>query len=518
MIGRALIAIALLAAPAFGDEIARGTIVKVEHEEIYVNLGASQGVPDGAALRIKRTINLRHPVSRAPITDWIPIGSATITQAGTGLSRAVVGELVDRVRVGDVVEALVVTTDVQPPPEPRKPEDPGLPPVDGETAAVLAAFVAQSGLALDARIAAWERFVSTHERSPYLRAIQQDLVQLERLREQMRSPDPAAPELVDELEHRAPSEAAAGAAIPLVFVLSAPDRVASAYLHYRTRGSRTFTRTLLVREHDIYLRGAIPAEAVKPPGVDYFVEVSSPSGAAGLAFRTPTEPMAVTVKPPPIVDRFEETRGRSSVTLAFDYLDFATFDKRDGDRRDYLYDARVDVGYRLDGLVRRVGVGYGAIGGKGGFRDFAYDPAGSPIPETGYNYGYADVEVGRARLVVGGKLIAGVGKDGFGMGVEGRGRIGAWDGTNLTITGRTIPEVGYDTGVRLGARPADDLLLGIVVGATDQPAKGHAAAKLATEFQWIGSEHVTVLVRGSWQGRSSIHGGIGGGAAVGFTW
>lgn len=517
---RFVLALALAATPALADDIVKGTIVKVEHEEIYVNIGGKQGIADGTALRIKRTISLRHPVSRSPITDWVPIGSATVTQSGSGLSRAVIGQLIDRVKVGDVVEALVTNDAPALPPveQPKRPNEPGAPPVDPQVQVVMAAFAAQSGLSIDARIATWERYLSTNKTSQFAAAIQSDVEQLHALREQMKAPDPGATEIVDQLEHDAPTRADANEAIPLVFVVAVPERVASAYLHYRTRGSRTFTRTLLVRENEIYLRGAIPAAAVKTPGVDYFVEISSPNGASGLAYRTPSDPMQITVKPPAIVDRFEENTNRSTVMLEFEYLDFATFDKRDGDRRDRMYNARVDVGYRLDSMIRRVGVGYGAIGGQGGFRDFTYDPAGSPLPESGYHYGYADVEVGMPKYTLGGQLIAGVGKDGFGMGVEGRGRIGAWDGTNLMITGRNIPDVGWYTDVRFGTQPFEDVLLGLSVGATDQPNKGHSAAKLATEFQWIGSQHVTVLVRGSWQGRSSIHGGIGGGAALGFTW
>lgn len=514
------IAVVLAATPALADDIVKGAIVKVEHEEIYVNIGAKQGLGDGAALRIKRTINLRHPVSRAPIVDWIPIGSATVTESGTGLSRAVIGELIDRVKIGDVVEALVTDGSAAPPlpaPKPHTDEPPPLP-VDPQVAAVMAVFAQQSGLSLDARIAAWESYLSTAKGSPFAESVRQDVGQLQELRNLMKSKDPASAEIFAQLDHDAPRSAVAGEPLPLVFVLDAPELVASAYLHYRTRGSRTFTRVLLVRENEIYLRGAVPAPAVTAPGVDYFVEVSTPNGTSGLAFRTPGDPLGVTVKPPTVVDRFEERQGRTTMTLSAEYLDFRTFDRREGDRTDRMYDARVDVGYRLASMVRRIGVGYGAIGGQGGYRNETYDPAASPLPESGYHYGYADIEVGIPRYVIGGKLIAGVGKAGFGMGVEGRGRVGAWDGTNLTVSGRKIPEVGWDTHVRFGTQPVDDLLLGISIGATDMPNEGHIGAKLATELQWIGTESVTVLVRGSWQGRSSIHGGIGGGAALGVTW
>ena len=36
-----------------------------------------------------------------------------------------------------------------------------------------------------------------------------------------------------------------GAAIPVVFVMDQPERVASAYLHYRIRGERTYRSVLL---------------------------------------------------------------------------------------------------------------------------------------------------------------------------------------------------------------------------------------------------------------------------------
>lgn len=66
------------------DAIVAGAVVKVEQQEIYVSLGTSQRVAPGAALRLKRAIKLKHPITRATVEDWIPVGSATITQAGGG--------------------------------------------------------------------------------------------------------------------------------------------------------------------------------------------------------------------------------------------------------------------------------------------------------------------------------------------------------------------------------------------------------------------------------------------------
>lgn len=261
-----LVAISIAAGRARAeDEIVRGAVVQIEAKEIYVSLGSDRGVTDGAALRIKRPISLRHPVTRALIEDWIPVGSARVTQAGAVMSRAVVGELVAEIKVGDVAEVLIDR------PDPSKPAvvrtGPPAPPVDPATAEVLGEFAAQAGQPLDVRIAGWEHYLSIRATSPYADAVRRDLDALHALRDQMR-PQTAAQstESIATVAHSAQRIATAGAAIPVVFVLDQPGRVASAYLHYRKRGAHTYRSLLLAREHDIYLRGVVPADVVQAPG------------------------------------------------------------------------------------------------------------------------------------------------------------------------------------------------------------------------------------------------------------
>jgi len=506
------------------DEIVKGSVVKVEHQEIYVSLGTKQGVTDGAAIRLKRTIKLRHPVTRAAIEDWVPVGSATVTQAGAGLSRAVIGELIDTVEVGDTVEALIDRPDRPLPvtPPPREEPRPVGPPVDREAVEILGIFASQTGATLDARIAGWERYLSTHNESGYTEGIRRDLDTLRGLRDQQRpAAAGASNEDVGTVRHSPRSSAHAGAPLQLVFVLDNPERIASAFLHYRPRDARTYRRLLLVREHDIYLRGIIPGEAITTPGFDYFVEVSTPAGRSGLAIGSPTTPIRIDVASPPLIDEFGAAAGKSSVKMAFDYLDFATFDNRTGDHTDRMITGNVDFTYRLAGVVQSVGVGYGVYSGAGGFADQTWSPD-NPFPRSGFQFGYADLELGgpveRVPLSFGGKLIAGVGKEGFGMGVEARFRIGGRDATNLLIAARTIEQVGALTDIRFGARPARDLLIGVSVGATNQPNQGDIGVKLGTELEWIGFRNVSVILRGSWQGRSVAHGGLGAGGGLGVYW
>ena len=522
----ALLATIALVAPAHADdEIVRGNVVKVEQQEIYVSVGAKQGVGDGAAIRVKRTVRLKNPVTRANVEDWVPVGSATVTQAGNTLSRAIVGDLISAIKVGDIVEVLVDRPDrapVNPVPAPVPVPVPAGPAPDPATVEVLQVFAQQTGQPLDARIAGWERYLSTRGSSPYADAIRRDVETLRDLRDQARPTTSASStELVTAADHNPASSAVANENLALVFVLQQPDRVASAFLHYRTSGARTFQRLLLTREHDIYLRGIIPARFISPPGLEYFVEVSTPGGRAGLALASPQQPVALRVKAPPLTDQFGAAPGKSSVKIAADYLDFATLDKRAGDRTDRMITANVDFIYRLRSAIQTIGVGYGVYAGEGGFADRAWDTT-DPAPRSGFHYGYADVEVGgrveKIPLSVGGRMIAGVGRSGFGLGVEGRFRIGARDATNLMFAARTIEQVGFLTDIRFGARPAPKLLVGVSVGATNQPTRGDVGVKLATELEWIGFKNVSLILRGSWQGRNIDHGGLGGGGGLGFYW
>ncbi|HEY5923343.1 MAG TPA: hypothetical protein VIV11_16805 [Kofleriaceae bacterium] len=522
------LAIVVLFAPALAhadDEIVRGTIVKIEAQEIYVNIGVDRGVVGGSSVRIKRPLSLRHPVTRAQIQDWIPLGSAAVTQAGAVMSRAIVGELVGELKVGDVAEVLVDRPDRAPTKAPvpvAQPQQPGAPPIDPATAEVLGVFAAQAGQPLDARIASWERYLSQRGSSPFAEAIKRDLDQLHTLREELRPRTTAqGGDAMVSLRHEPPKVAPAGAQIPLVFVLEQPEQVASAYLHYRVAGNRTYRSVLLVREHDIYLRGAVPPEVVTTAGVDYFVEASTPQGHSGLALGTPIAPVSVMVTKPTLIDRFGSAPGRSSVKLAIDYLDFATFDKRTGDRTDRMVTANVDFTYRLNSIVESLGVGYGVYSGKGGLKDMDWvDP--SVMPRAGFHYGYADIEIGGRTEGVhvsgGGAVIAGVGREGFGMGGEGRLRIGDRDATNLAIIARTISEVGFVSDIKFTAKPARTFLVGVSVGATDQPTKGDVGLKLGTELEVLAIKNVSLILRGSWQGRSTTHGGAGGGGGLGFYW
>ncbi len=516
-----------LAAPAAADEIAVGTVVKVDAREIYINLGGGKGVTDGAELRLKRPVTLRHPVTRAPVKDWLPIGAATVTSAGDSLAMAVLDDdLRTAVAVGDIAEVYVERADAPPPPPPTPPPDSGgpMPKVDADTAEVLRVWRIQAGQNLDRRIAAWEGWLSAHATSPHAEAIRADL---ETLRAQRDAAVPRRPTQQGEgtirLAHVPPTRADAGRELPLVFVVDNPAAVASASLHYRAVGDATYERVLLRREHDYYLRAAIPADQIIAPGVEYFVEAAVPSGNAGAAYSSPQMPTRVEVAPPPkVLESFRGRRNRTRLSLMATYLDFANLDDREGDRTDSYYFGEIDVLYRIDKAIYGVRAGFGSYGGKGGYEQEPWSDE-RPAPVHGFQYGYAEMEL---RLPVkkgpplgfAGRFYAGVGNDGLGLGVAGRARIGDPDAANLSVAITQVAQLGYYSDLRLETWPDPRMPVGISVGVTDQPNQGELGARLAVDVGWRALQHVQPTLRLSWQGRTAVHSGVGGGLGMVFDW
>jgi hypothetical protein len=505
-----------------------GVVVKIDAREIYVNLGGNKGVVDGAELRFKRPVTLRHPVTRAAVKDWLPVGSATVTSAGASLAMVQLDESsLSQVLVGDIAEIYVEraeTAPVRPTPAPA-PTDSGapLPILDPDTSEVLRVWRGVTGQSLDRRIAAWEGWLSANPSSPHAAAIRSDLDALRAQRDAAtpRRPTPGVAAIT--LDHTGPGRAEGARDLPLVFVIQDPARVTSASLHYRTVGDTTYDRVLLRREGGIYLRAAIPADRVIAPGVEYFVEAAVPNGQSGAAFASPGMPALIKVEPPPsLLQKFAGRRNRTRLSIMGSYLDFANLDDRGGDRSDELYHGEIDVLYRLEGIIYGVRAGFGSYGGKGGLANQTWSYA-YPAPTVGYSYGYAEMEL---RLPVkkgpplgfAGRVYAGVGEDGFGLGLAARVRIGDPDAVNLSGNVSSIEELGFYSDLRLETWPTTRVPVGISVGVTDQPGQGDLGARLAADLGWRARPWLQPTLRLSWQGRTAIHSGVGGGLGLVFDW
>jgi hypothetical protein len=521
------------AQPASADVIERGYIVNIEDKELYFNLGNTTGIEKGSKIRIKRPIELVHPVTRKKVSDWIPVGTAWVTAVGGSLAMAIVDDdLLAQVQVGDIIETLIVREEEldpepdpvpDPDPEPTPEDDPDsgepLPEIDPQTAEVLAIWEATSGQSIEARIRAWEDYLEASPESPHAAAIHQDLEVLRTQRESMRPSEISLGErAIGGLDHSAPTRGRDETAIPLVFLIDEPSNLAAAWLHYRAVGDASYKKGTLRVEDDNYLRGEIPADFVGSPGVEYFVEIATHTGNVGTAVGTPDSPQVIDVAKPALTKAFIDRRSRSRISMTTTYLDFATFDGRSANHTDQFVLFEADFLYRIRGRLYGIRSGLGVLNGEGGYKDRVYDDM-NPVPKAGFNYGYTEVELRFAhKTALMARLVAGVGREGFGLGVQGRFRLGDEDATNLSVGASNIDQVGFLSEVRMAWNAVERVPLGLAVALTDQPSRGDLGVRLSTDIGYRVTDWVRPTLRISYQARSVVHSGIGAGLGLIFDW
>lgn len=589
--------IALLAARAH----AGGHVLRIEQSDIYVDLGARDGVGAGTRLVLYHEVVAKNPVTGATLRDRFPLGQLTVTRAGEHLAVAVAPEdIAHRVAVGDQVElatdarafidpwqrAIEVRTalhEAGAAPGQAPATTPGAPSERQQqarqavaaAAAAEAAWQATMGQAPAERIAVWEAYLGAHGDSPYAAAVTREIASL---RQQMAAEESIRVQLADPAGRRAeiraaqlaavlpaldldaalavlaPADVYEGTALALAFAVLAPGQVARAWLYYRGPGDEGFARVALRPDGDAYLRGAIPADAVRPPSLDYFVEVAAPDEAPSAspdAGSTPRavlgsqqEPRRIAVQPrmeepPPDLD------DRSRVTMLMDYVDF---DGGLGGGFDQYLHAEMDFMYRFIRPIYAVRVGFGTLGGVGGPKDLIDASPDDCLDGSGmyrcrrvdYNYAYIELEHrfsdtvavmlrpqlgrGSSDLLMNGSrgrcnTANSASCDNFNdLGVRARIRFGDERTTNLTLGVGLSQNVGnmFEAAYTWSVIPRFPVKLAAQV--TDQPVPEDFGVRLITDVGWRAVSWVYPSVRIAYQARDVDHSGISGGLAANFDW
>jgi hypothetical protein len=530
-------ALGLLANPATAKagpktkKIVRGVVVQKIENEIYLSLGARDDkVTAASPVRFKRVISLRHPVSKTMVSDWLPIGRGTVLQALAELSVVHVPfALSKKISVGDVAEVLIfVDAAIAPPTQPLPTPTPTptpvepqakepLPTLSPETLVVLQLWRDISGKSLDERIRALNLFLRAHPTSPFVGAVREDLLILHDYQKSLLGDARSGErDLAVTLDHETPTLTQADTAVPLIFLPDVAGDVAKAWLHYRARGAATYKRKPLRLANGRYLRGEIPSESVKGEAVEFFVDVGTYSGTHGDAIGSARAPKSIKIASSDYASPLPGGAGRSRLSFTTSYLDFATFDKRDGKRTDTLMIVEGDVLYRLRSTLHAIRTGFGVVQGRGGYEDRVYD---DEVPGNTYQYGFAELEFrSSTSTALIARAVIGSGADGFAPGGKARLRIGPEEESNLSAGFSVLPGLGFLTDIRMQWKAIDVLPIGLSVGLTDQPAQGDLGLRLMTDIGWQTLSWFQPTLRVSYQGRSVDHSGVGLGLGAVFDW
>lgn len=532
-----------------------GRVVELYGEDLVLDLSSVQGAKAGAVVELWRPVKLKHPVTGEELSDRFLIGQLRLTQVRETLSLArPVGKLSRAPEPGDIVllagaksadkSATAPTPVAAPKPGPASIPTPPAPAAapstppgtgaqpapapapDGSVAGdaeVSALLDAVKGKGVRARILAYEAYVRKRPRGRHAAVLWEEARQLRRLvamQSEGREKQPAL------RSFEAPGDALAG--IPISIGIQLGD-AKGALLHSRLPSEVSYVSAPMTAAGDGYFTATLPAERVKRPGVEYFIEATKPDGTAVAVAGESRSPLRLKVidaprpEPPPPHD----------AVLAV-WTDYASWNAKEAN--DYIWQTEGFAGIRLrDTGVRALRSGFGVYRGRGGsLREL--DEQDLDGRDVGLTYGYLELEYGISHFTgLIGRGVVGLQNAGVAGGVQLLLRLGSDRGTNLMIGGEVLGSIGLRgiTQLELANFPRFPIVLRTEVtnqpagerarsaddaGPEDSVAQGEVGARAIAQIGYRVVPALTVSIRGSYQGRTINHAGPGAGGGITFTW
>ena len=285
-----------------------------------------------------------------------------------------------------------------------------------------------------------------------------------------------------------------------------------AVLHARVAGEETYASQPMSAAGTEYYAATIPAARVQSPGLEWFVEAVGPDGTRPV-LGDPANPQRAEVQD------VRPQAPRRVIGQAAVWTDYASFDVRRGN--DYVFQTEGVMGARLDDVgVRAVRTGFGVYRGLGGTLQ-QLDVQQQPGVPVGLTYGYLEGELGiLPTFSIALRGIVGLQQEGVSGGASGFVRIGSDLATNLLVGGEVLGGIGLRGVAELDWNTFRDWPIVLRSEVTNQPAglDGDVGVRAIGQVGYRVLPHLVVSLRGSYQGRTIVHAGPGGGAAVAYAW
>ncbi|MFT3697139.1 MAG: hypothetical protein QM831_28615 [Kofleriaceae bacterium] len=555
---RSLLLLALLC----GRALAEPVVLAIDGNDIYVEVGAKDGVGAGARLTLIHEVVATDPTTGKQLRDQFALGELRVERSGDGVSVAHADEaLAKRVLAGDQVRLVGDKKQYVDPWQAKVDSaphvQPGAAPIDHDGLA-RQAWQDTLGQPPEARVARWQELLAADPGTPLRRAIE---IEVKSLRSQIAARDQAIAHAKEPTRDRAariaelafalskvdPSidaEVIAAAPIPsaqpgkplaMTFLVRAPAKFQKTYLYARVQGETGYHRSELVPDGDAYLRGTIAA--VEPPAIEWYAEADGRPVLGSLEMPRVIAVAEPLVEPPP-------AQGRSHIDMHVDYVDW---DGKLGKGYDQYYQAEADFMYRFLTPVYSMRLGFGTLSGTGGPKD-VIDHSTNCMDANGqyrceridFSYVYTELELRLRKnvaLMVRPQLgvvttdnMAGADASHCtsrdtegcqfmtGAGGRLRLRLGEEIGTNLVLGASFSRGVGTLLEASYHWLPARVVPVQITVQVTDQPVIDDFGVRLIGDVGYRQLGWFYPSVRVSYQARSLDHTGVSGGMAMNFDW
>ncbi|MEP7126709.1 MAG: hypothetical protein ABJE95_37610 [Byssovorax sp.] len=512
-----------------------GSVIGLDGDDLILDVGAADGLAEGAVVELWRPIKIKHPVTGKVLTDRFRIGSLEINQARKSMSLAAPsGTLLRKPERGDVVlterggaakaSPTSAATSVGGATAPELMFSPD----DVEARAIGVMLAELTGADLSTRIRRYEELARTRPQGKYTRTLVEEAAALRQLLDPARarpSHEPAAPKRPQIVSFTEPKNAVAGAPLRLGIELRGP--LTGGVLHARDTGAPSYRSFPMTSEGKGYWGATLPGERLNAPGVEYFIEGIAADGHAESVVGSSENPRSIEVHPVPKAS--PPKRLDATVSLATELADYNRL--RGNDR---VWQTEGFFGMRFgDTGVRAVRSGFGVYRGIGG-SIHELDVLHRAGRSVGLTYGYLETEIGLTRsFSLLGRLAVGLLDDGIAAGGQALLRIGSDRATNLLLGGEFLGGIGIRTFAQLELAVFPRFPILVRSEVSNQPAgsgaftttpagvaqdAGQVGARGIAQLGWKALPTLTLAVRGSFQGRTINHAGPGIGAGVTYAW
>jgi hypothetical protein len=512
-----------------------GAVIGLDGDDLILDLGAADGLTEGAVVEIWRPITLKHPVTGKVLKDRFRIGTLEIHQARTSMSLAApTGALTRKPERGDVV--LVARSAAAPAAGPSAPVAAGAAPPpevmfspdDIEARAIGGMLEQLAGADLATRIQRYEELARTRPQGKYTRTLVEEAAALRQLLEPGHArpaAEPPPPKQRQIIAFREPTDALAGSPLRLGIELRGP--LSGGVVHVRDKGAPSYRSFALTPEGKGFWGTTIPGDRVNAPSLEYFIEGIDAEGRAADVVASAQNPQSIeihTIPRPSAPKRLDMT-----MSLATDLADYNRLRGNDS-----VWQTEGYFGMRLgDTGVRAVRTGFGVYRGIGG-SVHELDVLNRRGRSVGLTYGYLETEIGLTRsFSLLGRLAVGLLDEGISAGGQALLRIGSDRGTNLLLGGEVLGGIGIKTFAQLELAVFPRFPILVRSEVSNQPAgsgagvttpagvaqdPGQVGARGIAQLGWKPFPALTMAVRGSFQGRTINHAGPGIGAGVTYEW
>jgi hypothetical protein len=326
---------------------------------------------------------------------------------------------------------------------------------------------------------------------------------------------PAAAE--PRVRHVPPAEAEAGAALELI--ATAPSTVPALVAHVRRTGAASYTSIELVRRDEERWVAVVPAAAVAPPGVEYYLAAGGAPVFASAEAPHQTHVAVTAVAARHARDEARVRGRRSRVQARFDWVDYGARTEQNLETGE---DVRIlDRYYRLDGdfsyrlwayPLEDLRVGFSRLLGETG--SYCNGPCSV---RAGFNVsGWFELGVAPLEgLALDARAIVLATTESVALGGRGELRVGVRDGTHVAAGVEYLADVGTTSFFRFGWGTVPRAPMAATIEITDLPsASGRQGVRLYYDVTGVFAYGLRLGLRVGYAARQQNLPGFTGGTAA----